>query len=162
MSFGTNGFIITISFCVLLSAGCAGSSGPDHSSMRHEMDHQVMPFDLNKTLHVFEMTESGGIQAVTVKNPGDKREINLIQEHLQREADRFSAGDYSDSASLHGANMPGIKELTAGRAKIKIVYAALLDGAQIIFTTDDWRLITAIHRWFGAQLSDHGPDATYR
>jgi hypothetical protein len=35
-------------------------------------------------------------------------------------------------------------------------------GAQITFITSDLKLITALHRWFGAQLSDHGADATYR
>jgi hypothetical protein len=41
-------------------------------------------------------------------------------------------------------------------------YTALPNGGQITFTTDDLHLITATHRWFGAQLSDHGADATYR
>jgi hypothetical protein len=58
--------------------------------------------------------------------------------------------------------MPGVKELAAGAAQIKIEYMALPNGAQITFTTRDLNLITAIHRWFGAQLSDHGSDATYR
>jgi precorrin-4 methylase len=58
--------------------------------------------------------------------------------------------------------MPGVKELSAAAAEMKIEYTTLPNGAQITFTTPDLRLITAIHRWFGAQLSDHGPDAAYR
>jgi hypothetical protein len=58
--------------------------------------------------------------------------------------------------------MPGVKELARGAAQIKMEYTALSNGAQITFTTRDLQLITAIHRWFGAQLSDHGADATYR
>ena len=75
---------------------------------------------------------------------------------------RFSSGDFADPNSLHGGDMPGITELAAGAAQIKVTYTVLPDGAQITFTTRDLRLITAIHRWFGAQLSDHGSDATYR
>jgi hypothetical protein len=41
-----------------------------------------------------------------------------------------------------------------------VSYAALADGAEITFETTDLRLLTAIHRWFGAQLSEHGSDAT--
>jgi hypothetical protein len=74
----------------------------------------------------------------------------------------FSSGDYSDPTSLHGAEMPGVKELAASAARIRIEYQPLPNGAQITFSTDDLRLITAVHRWFGAQLSDHGSDATYR
>lgn len=108
------------------------------------------------------MTESGGIQQVIVDNPGDHAQIALIQQHLQHEAMRFSSGDFSDPSSLHGGDMPGVKEFAAGAAQIKIEYTALPDGAQITFTTADLRLVTAVHRWFGAQLSDHGSDATYR
>jgi len=121
-----------------------------------------MPFDLKKTLHIFDMTESGGIQEVIARDSGDREQIALIQQHLQHEAMRFSMGDFSDPASLHGADMPGIRTLALAASKIKIDYTPLPNGAQITFTTHDLHLITAIHRWFGAQLSDHGSDATYR
>ena len=128
----------------------------------HDMGQQVMPFDLSQTTHIFEMTESGGVQQVIAKDPTDDEQVELIQQHLQHEAIRFDAGDFSDPTSLHGGEMPGVKELASGTAQIKIDFMALPDGAQITFTTQDLHLITAIHRWFGAQLSDHGSDATYR
>ena len=121
-----------------------------------------MPFELSKTQHLFEMTDNGGVQQVIVKNPSDKEQIKPIQEHLQHLATEFRAGDFSTPSSLHGTDMPGLKELAAGAVRIKIEYAALPNGGQISFTTDDLHLVTAIHRWFGAQLSDHGTDATYR
>jgi hypothetical protein len=40
-----------------------------------------------------------------------------------------------------------------------VTYSELRDGAEIAFKTADPRLLTAIHRWFGAQLSEHGADA---
>lgn len=130
--------------------------------MVHDMGDQVMPFDLNQTTHIFEMTESGGIQQVIVNNPDDSEQIALIQQHIQHEIILFSAGDFSDPSSLHGNEMPGVRELSADAAKIKMEFTALSNGAQITFTTQELHLITAIHRWFGAQLSDHGADATYR
>jgi hypothetical protein len=39
------------------------------------------------------------------------------------------------------------------------LYSDLPDGAEITFKTTDPQLLTAIHRWFGAQLSEHGADA---
>jgi hypothetical protein len=140
----------------------ASSYADDRQDMIHGMGEQVMPFDLNKTLHIFEMTESGGIQQVVIRNPTDRDQVPLIQQHLRHEAMRFSSGDYSDPTSLHGSEMPGVKELAEGAARIRIEYEPLTNGAQIVFSTGDLRLITALHRWFGAQLSDHGSDATYR
>lgn len=147
---------------VVFLTGCLPQQQRERQAMVHEMGHQVMPFELSKTRHIFEMTESGGIQRVIVKDLSDKEQIALIQEHLQHLATGFRAGDFSDPASLHGTDMPGLKELAAGAVRIEIGYAALPNGGQITFTTDDLHLITAIHRWFGAQLSDHGVDATYR
>jgi hypothetical protein len=128
----------------------------------HQMGGQVMPFNLSKTQHIFQMTESGGIQQVIAKDSNDAEQVALIRQHLQHEAMRFSAGDYSDPTALHGADMPGVRELAAGSARVKIDYSTLPNGAELTFTTQDLHLITAIHRWFGAQLSDHGADATYR
>ena len=147
---------------VFFWAGWLSPPLANQQAMVHDMGYQVMPFDLSQTTHIFEMTESGGVQQVIAKDPGDNAQIILIQQHLQHEAMRFRAGDFSDPTSLHGGDMPGVKELARGAAQIKIEYTALPNGAQITFATQDLQLITAIHRWFGAQLSDHGSDATYR
>jgi hypothetical protein len=125
----------------------------------HHVGQGVMPFDLVKTTHIFRMTDSGGVERVIVKNAADKDQVPLIQQHLRHEAEAFRRGDYSDPASLHGGDMPGLKDLQAGAARIKVTYAALPTGAEIIFETTDLHLLTAIHRWFGAQLSEHGADA---
>jgi hypothetical protein len=146
----------------LLLSGCATTAQPGRQAAVHEMGQQVMPFDLKKTLHVFEMTESGGVQEVIARDSTDAGQIALIRQHLQHEAMRFMSGDFSDPTSLHGADMPGVKELSGSSSQVRIECSNLPNGGEITFTSGDLRLITAIHRWFGAQLSDHGADATYR
>ena len=126
------------------------------------MGAHVMPFDLDKTLHIFQMTGSGGVQQVVVRDPVDADQLPLIRMHLQHEAMSFRIGDYSDPTSLHGAQMPGVKELAEGAARIQVDHQPLPNGAEIVFSTADLHLITALHRWFGAQLSDHGADAACR
>jgi hypothetical protein len=139
---------------------CGGiASAQSRQEHVHEMGHHVMPFDLSKTLHIFKMTESGGEMRVIARDPKAAEQIALIRGHLQHEAESFQQGDYGDPASLHGADMPGLKELEAGAARIEVSYAALPNGAQIRFVTPDVHLLTALHRWFGAQLSEHGADA---
>ena len=149
-----------VTLCLLV--GCNAGLAEDRQEHVHQMGHEVMPFDLNKTTHIFNMTETGGIQKVIAKDPTDAKQIALIQQHLQHEAERFQQGNYSDPATLHGEDMPGLKELSAGAALVAVTYASTPAGAEITFTTKDLRLLTAIHQWFGAQLSEHGADAAYR
>ena len=138
-------------------------SGNGFSQTRQEHIHHqantVMPFDISRAVHFFKMTESGGTQRVVAKVPGDVHQVRLIREHLRHEADKFQQGDFSAPAHLHGADMPGLNELQAGAGRMTISYTEIPAGAAISFETDDISLITAVHRWFGAQLSEHGADA---
>ena len=143
-------------FLLLNSSVVSAQTKQEHV---HSMSHSVMPFDMSKTIHIFKMTESGGVEQVLVRDTQYTDQITLIRQHLKHEAKRFQRGDYSDPAKLHGADMPGLKELEANASNIQVSYTELPKGAQITFKTKHLRLLTAIHRWFGAQLSEHGSDA---
>ena len=125
----------------------------------HAMSHEVMPFDIAKTWHVFRMTTSGGSQKVVVRDAGFADQVTPIRQHLKEEAARFQAGDFTDPSHLHGSGMPGLAEMRASAGRIRVACKDLPDGAEIVFTASDIAAITAIHRWFGAQLSEHGADA---
>ena len=153
---------LTVALVVLYLAGWLAPPTNDKQSSVHNMGRMVMPFDLGATTHVFEMTETGGIQEVIADDPSDAAQVFLIRQHLQHEALRFRAGDFSDPTSLHGSAMPGLAQLAQGAERMTIDYTELPDGARLTFTTSESYLVTAIHRWFGAQLSDHASDATYR
>jgi hypothetical protein len=45
------------------------SSSADHQTKVHEIGHGAVPFETSKTMHIFEMTESCGIQQVIAKDP---------------------------------------------------------------------------------------------
>jgi hypothetical protein len=139
--------------------GATPASSQTKQEHVHEMGQPVMPFDLKKTVHIFKMTDTGGVQSVVVRDARDKDQIGLIRQHLQHEAKAFEAGNYADPMSLHGAAMPGVSELASHHREIAVSYAELPLGAALTFASQDRRLVTAVHRWFGAQLSEHGPDA---
>ena len=121
---------------------------------------QIMPFNLDQTVHVFSKKEDGGLQQVVVKNQTNTAQIKLIREHLNEIANKFKQGDFSDPSKLHGDNMPGLAMLKKARpGEINIIYTELPDGAQIIYSSDNPALILAIHQWFDAQLSDHARHA---
>jgi hypothetical protein len=126
----------------------------------HGHGHDVMPFDLGKTVHVFRMTEDGGTQKVVLRDDAPQPEqVRMIQHHLGMEASEFQKGNFADPMHLHGNTMPGLREMQAGAGRMQISYRALPNGGEIRFHTRDIKLVTAVHRWFGAQLSEHGADA---
>ncbi|MBK6009207.1 aspartate carbamoyltransferase [Ramlibacter ginsenosidimutans] len=126
----------------------------------HGHGHEVMPFDLGKTVHIFRMTEDGGIQQVVVRgDAADPEQVRMIQHHLALEASDFQQGNFADPGHLHGPAMPGLRELEQGARRMQITYRPLPNGGEIRFRAKDIKLVTAVHRWFGAQLSEHGADA---
>ena len=152
-------FWLVKAVAILLLAGVPTVFAQTSQDHVHRKAHSVMPFDIEETIHIFRMTETGGVQQVIAKDVDADVQIALIQQHLNHEAERFQLGDFSDPEKLHGANMPGLKALRAGASAISVSYETLSAGAQITYETTDLHLITAIHRWFGAQLSEHGADA---
>ncbi|MCB0168240.1 MAG: aspartate carbamoyltransferase [Anaerolineae bacterium] len=118
----------------------------------------VMPFDLERTTHIFEKMDNGGLQQV-ISDDGDDAQIELIRAHLAEEAERFSHGDFHDPQMIHGENMAGLHQLMMGYKNINLEYSDIENGAQILYTTDNEEMVTALHTWFDAQLSDHGPHA---
>ena len=119
-----------------------------------------MPFDLEKTTHIFTKTPHGGVQQVIANNKSDNEQINLIRIHLTEIYSQFKQGDFSNPEKIHGAAMPGLAELkTAKAGQIKIEYQELPDGAEITYSAQDKKLKHALHQWFDAQLSDHARHA---
>lgn len=80
-----------------------------------ERGAHVMPFDLEKTVHIFSKTDTGGIQQVIAKDKADSKQISLIRLHLSQIAEEFQRGDYSNPENIHDATMPGLAELKAAR-----------------------------------------------
>jgi hypothetical protein len=149
----------------------------DHSNMDHtahmkmmadaqrqapvsQRGKDVMPFSLAATTHVFSKRADGGIQQVIAKNSQDNVQVKLVRQHLQQIRDEFLKGDFSDPTHIHGQSMPGLAELqTAKSGQIAIAYKDVKGGAALTYKTIEPSLVIALHKWFDAQLSDHGKDA---
>ena len=142
---------------LLAFAGCT-SAAPDHQAEVAERGADVMPFDLERSTHIFEKLDEGGLQQV-VSDDGDAEQTRLIREHLAEEAERFQNGDFHDPAMIHGDNMAGLHELVTGADRLTITYSEIDDGAQILYAADDPDLVNALHAWFDQQVSDHGSHA---
>jgi hypothetical protein len=124
------------------------------ASMRHRAA-EVMPFDLNVTTHTFTKISQGGVQQVVANSGSDRADIDLIRGHLRQLASRFANGEFSDPATIHGADMPGLTALEAAGGRLTVTYAEIPRGATITYTSTDQDLINTIHTWFDAQTHDH-------
>jgi len=120
----------------------------------------VMPFSLKGTTHIFTKNAHGGIQRVVVKNSSDTAQVILIRQHLQKIREQFLRGDFSGPSHIHGQDMPGLAELRYAKAgQIAIAYGNIKGGAQLSYQTSDAIFVSSLHKWFDAQLADHGKDA---
>lgn len=148
-----------LSLLLVAPPAFADSQAPSaHQTTVEQRSENVMPFDMNRTMHVFTPTQSGGVQSV-ISHDGDPHQIALIRSHLRKEAGAFARGDFDDPASIHGKNMPGLAQLRAGARRVTVSYANTANGASITYKTSDPTLIAAIHHWFAAQVTDHGAHA---
>jgi hypothetical protein len=145
-----------------LVAACGGDDdGPDRQDEVATRGAEVMPFDLDTTMHHFEPVDDGLVETVTADDPGDAEQVGLIRDHLAHEAERFAEGDYGDPAAVHGHDMPGLAELASGADGIAVAYHDVAGGGRITFSSDDVALVDALHRWGEAQVADHGSHAQH-
>ena len=147
-----------LSASIAILPAFADSTPSPHEAMVEQQSKEVMPFDLNRTMHIFEPTPDGGVQTVMVHD-GDPQQIALVRSHLRKEATAFAHGDFADPAKIHGMDMPGLAQLRAGASRIAVSYLQTTNGASIRYKTSDPQLIAALHDWFSAQVKDHGAHA---
>lgn len=145
-------------YVLLGVAACGGSDLEQTRADVAEAGSTVMPFDLERTTHIFERLEDGGLQTV-LSDDGDGQQIALIRTHLAEEAQRFAEGDFHDPAMIHGDDMAGLHELVVGHDQMTVTYRDVEHGAEILYESQDPGLVVAIHAWFDAQLQDHGDHA---
>jgi hypothetical protein len=56
--------------------------------------------------------------------------------------------------------MPGLSELRGAKpGQLEIAFRDVQGGAELTYKTANSELVVALHRWFDAQLADHGGDA---
>lgn len=174
--------LLVIPFCLSVLAGLAHAQTMDASMMDHsKMDHaahmtmmaegqrqaevakrgkDVMPFTLAATTHIFTKGAEGGVQRVVAKNTSDTAQVTLVRKHLQEIREQFLKGDFSGPGHIHGQDMPGLAELKDAKpGQIDIAYKDITGGAELSYKTSVATLVAALHKWFDAQLSDHGKDA---
>lgn len=142
------------------STGLTSEPGTKRQQDVRAKGADVMPFSLEKTMHYFDKTAEGGIQRVRTRTDAPDQ-IAMIRAHLHEIATSFASRDFDKPAHIHGNDMPGLAQLQSAKPdELSVDYQELPDGAEIAYRGHTPTVVKAIHRWFDAQLSDHGHDAT--
>lgn len=154
-------FVLSVAICTSATlALTAIAADAQRQAEVAKLGADVMPFSLKATTHIFTKTAEGGIQRVVAKNVADAQQVKLVREHLRDIQTRFLKGDFSGPTHIHGAEMPGLAVLKAAKpGQVAIDYKDVHAGAELTYRTSDAKLVSALHQWFDAQLSDHGADA---
>jgi hypothetical protein len=122
---------------------------------RQQASAPTIPFDAQDATQAFQMSQSGGIQQLTAKDPHDKALIAAIRKYLESEATRFGSGDYTGPLKIEGKDIPTAQYLKAiGPGQMSIIYRNVGSGAAIDYVGRDKASVDAIHAWFDALLSD--------
>ena len=153
--------VMCLAAVLVATSSIASAADEQRRTQVEHKSEKVMPFSMQTSKHVFVPTPSGGVQTVLVHD-GNAKQIALVRSHLRKEAAAFARGDFADPASIHGGDMPGLKAMHAGSGRISVRYADVPNGAMIAYATTDPALVSAIHAWFKAQVSDHGAHATMK
>lgn len=148
----------SVAVLMFLACACADTAEEGRQDEVAAVGAEVMPFDLDRSTHVFAVTERGGVQTVR-SDDGDAEQVDLIRAHLREEAERFARGDFHDPSMIHGEDMPGLHALVLGHERITVAYRDVELGGEIRYESSDEELVQALHTWFAAQLSDHGEHA---
>ena len=125
-----------------------------HANMVMQHGARVMPFDQSQAMHMFLPDSNGGVLEIVVHDM-NQAQISLVRSHLLQEAAKFTSGNYSDPAYIHGKKMPGLDQLQSGALRVSVRYFETPTGAAITFSSTDRDMVSAIHQWLAAQQRDH-------
>lgn len=142
------------------SANMQETAPPDRLAAVAQAGAEVMPFDLERTTHSF-LDRAWGGEQIVVSDDSDAQQVALIRAHLSAEAAKFSRGDFESPEAIHGHDMPGLAILRDRHAAIDVAYSEVPNGASITYRSQDSAVVGAIHEWFEAQRTDHGPHASH-
>jgi hypothetical protein len=152
--------VLSMVVCAAALSASAVAADAQRQADVAKLGADVMPFSLKDTTHIFTKTAEGGIQRVVAKDAGNAKQVQLVHEHLRDIRNQFLKGHFSGPTHIHGPEMPGLAELEAAKpGQIAIDYKDVDAGAELTYRTKDAKLVAALHRWFDAQLADHGADA---
>ena len=114
-----------------------------------------MGFSQEATTHHFISTPTGGVIQVTVNDAKDAATKKQVEDHMQRIAKMFSAGDFSIPHFVHNEEVPGVAYMREHLSEIAYRAENLNNGARVVITAKTPAALAEVHRFLEYQIAEH-------
>ena len=143
-----------LAFIALSVFAVAQHEHHDHDAM-NARGEKAMGFSQTATTHHFNLLPDGGFVEVQANEASDAANRDHIRMHLQEQAKRFAAGDFSLSEMTHDRVLPGTPQMQALKSSISYKYEELERGGRLRISSKDPAAVAAIHEFLKFQIADH-------
>jgi hypothetical protein len=126
----------------------------DHDAM-NARGEKAMGFSQTATTHHFKLLPDGGFVQVQANDATDTANRDHIRMHLQEQAKRFAAGDFSLSEMTHDRVLPGTPQMQTLQSAITYKYEEIERGGRLRISSKDPAAVAAIHDFLKFQIEDH-------
>ncbi len=147
-------FAIIVVAVTLATGAAAQHEHHDHDAM-NARGEKAMGFSQTATTHHFKLLPDGGFVQVQANDATDTANRDHIRMHLQEQARRFAAGDFSLSEMTHDRVLPGTPQMKTLKSAIAYKYEEIERGGRLRISSKDQAAISAIHDFLKFQIEDH-------
>ena len=138
----------------LITSAAAQHEHHDHDAM-NARGEKAMGFSQTATTHHFRLLPDGGFVQVQANALQDTASRDQIRAHLQQQAKRFSAGDFTAPEVTHVVVPPGVPIMQEMKSAISYKYEPMDRGGRLRISSKDPVAISAIHDFLKFQIEDH-------
>ena len=126
-----------------------------HHAAMNARGEKAMGFSQTATTHHFRLLPDGGFVQVQANALQDTASRDQIRAHLQQQAKRFSAGDFTAPELTHDVVPPGVPIMQEMKSAISYKYEPMDRGGRLRISSKAPVAISAIHDFLKFQIEDH-------
>jgi len=116
-------------------------------------------FDADAATQVLVKSSSGGVQRITARESSDANQIGRIRATLRKIADDFAGYYVTEAMQAHGPASAALATLvTTEPGSLRTEYLEIRGGAEVRYTSDDPKIVAALHQWFASLSADRATD----
>jgi hypothetical protein len=149
---------LILSLSLIHGTPAAAGSSSAEAAPRQSTNHAAMAmgFDQDKTTHHFLLFTDGGAIDISVKDAGDRANLDAIRGHLPHITQMFGDGNFSAPMLVHDrTDVPGTSKMAQLKDRIRFRYAETPRGGRVDIVTSDADALAALHEFLRFQITDH-------